>query len=500
MKKILKTISLVLVFILMFTMTMPAFAAGTKAADYPEVYVHGFATGEIYTEIDGVVAELGVPDTEFLTTKVKEELVPAALTFAADGDTRKLGTAISGVINEAFADWFNNPDGSPANNSGVRFVYPSKAAIRNSARTYFRYDWRGDPVEIAKDLSAYIDYVLECTGKDKVALTAHSLGNVIVLTYLSMYGYDKVMGYVIDTPAINGLTIVGELFSGKMNFNGYTVETLFKMIIGETGNDALLTSIVDIFTMAGINDSISELINSVYDELGIVIMEKTIFPLFGSWLSIWAMIPDEFIDEAMSYSFESGAYPENYDDLKVKVEEYNEKVRRNKKDTLLGFDEVGRVAVISRYGYSALPMTEEYAIASDSLIETRSTSLGATTAPFGEYFSDEYLKGKDMKYISPDKTIDASTCLFPEKTWFIKNLSHHEPYLTKTLYKQLILGDEEVTCETSELSRFLVYDEETEILSEDKSEPVRTEKLTVFQRIFNFVKALIDKLLALFKK
>ena len=500
MKKFLKSISLVLVFIFMFTMATPAFAATTKAADYPEVYVHGFATGEIYTEKDGVVAELGVPDSEFFTTKVKEELVPAALTFAADGDTRKLGTAISGVINEAFSDWFNNPDGTPANNSGVRFNYPSKASIRNSSRIYFRYDWRGDPVEIAKDLNDYIDYVLECTGKDKVALTAHSLGNVIVLTYLSLYGYDKVMGYVIDTPAINGLTIVGEIFCGKMSFRGDTVETLFKMIIGEAGNDALLTSIVDVFTMAGINDSISGLINDVYDELGVVIMEKTLFPLFGSWLSVWAMIPDEFIEEAMTYSFESGVYPENYDALKAKVEDYNERVRKNKKQTLLDFDEVGRVAVISRYGYSALPMTEEYAIASDSLIETRSNSLGATTAPVGDYFSDEYLEGKDMKYISPDKTIDASTCLFPEKTWFIKNLSHHEPYLTKTLYKQLILGDEEATCENSELGRFLIYDEETEILSEDKSEPVRTEKLTVFQRIFNFVKALIDKLLAFFKK
>lgn len=500
MKKFLKTISLVLVFILMFTVSMPAFAAGTKTADYPEVYVHGFATGNIYTEKDGVVAAAGIPDVDFLTAKVKEELLPAALTFAADGDTRKLGTAISGIINDAFADWFNNPDGTPANNSGVRFVYPSKESICNSSRIYFRYDWRGDPVEIARELDEYIDYVLECTGKDKVALTAHSLGNVIALTYLSIYGYDKVMGFVIDTPAIDGLKVLGELFSGVMNFNGYTVETLFKMIIGETGNDALLTSIVDIFTMAGINDSISELINNIYDELGIVIMEKTLFPLFGSWLTVWAMIPDEFIDEAMSYSFDSGVFADDYDGLKARVEDYNKKVRNNKKETLLGFDEVGRVAVISRYGFSSLPMTEEHAIVSDSLIETRSNSLGATTAPVGDYFSDEYLKDKDMKYISPDKTIDASTCLFPEKTWFIKNLNHHEPTLTKTFYKQLILGDEEVTCETSGLARFLVYDEETEILSEDKSEPVRTEKLTVFQRIFNFVKALIDKLLALFKK
>ena len=31
---------------------------------------------------------------------------------------------------------------------------------------------------------------------------------------------------------------------------------------------------------------------------------------------------------------------------------------------------------------------------------------------------------ENKKYISPDLKIDASTCLFPERTWFIKDLHH----------------------------------------------------------------------------
>ena len=47
-----------------------------------------------------------------------------------------------------------------------------------------------------------------------------------------------------------------------------------------------------------------------------------------------------------------------------------------------------------------------------------------------ETLSDKYInqrvaEGKG-KYISPDKLIDASTCLFPDTTWFIGNRSH--PY------------------------------------------------------------------------
>lgn len=500
MKKFLKTMCLVLVFILMFTAVVPAFAADSQSFACPEVYVHGFATGEIYTEKDGVVAELGVPDADTLMATAKEKLLPAALAFAADGDVKKLGASIADVVNTAFADWFNNPDGSAANNSSANFEYPAASSLKKNSRVAFRYDWRGNPIEIAAQLNDCINYIIESTGCEKVALTAHSLGSVVILTYLSIYGDDKVMGVVFDTPAMDGLISVGEIFCGKTSFNVGSVEALFKMIISETEYEELLTSIVDIFTMAGINQSISELLNGAYDELGVVLMEKTLFPLFGSWLSVWAMIPDEYIDEAMEYSFDSGVYPGDYEALKANVMEYNEKVRANKKQTLLDFDKEGRVVVFSRYGFSAVPMTEEWAILSDTVIETRSNSLGATTAPFGDSFSDEYLEGKDMKYISPDKTIDASTCLFPEKTWFIKNTSHQETKVTSKYYTQLLFGKEEATCENAELSRFMLYDRENNVLVNDNTEPVKAEKLTVFQRIFNFVKALIDKLLALFKK
>ena len=500
MKIFTKTLCIFLAVVMAFTMLVPAFAADNKGSEYPEIYVHGFASGDIYTEKDGAVEKIGIPDIDTFLGIVKETLVPAAFTFAADGDAKKLGSAISSVFNTALADWFNNPDGSPANNSGVKFVYPSASSIRNSSKIHFSYDWRGNPIEIAKELNDYINYVLECTGSEKVALSAHSLGSVIILSYISIYGDDKVMGILFDTPAMNGLISVGEIFCGKTSFRDESIASLFKMIFSETEYEELLTSIVDIFTMAGINESISELLNSAYNEIGVVFMEETLFPLFGSWLSVWSMIPDEYIEEAMTYSFDSGVYPGNYDDLKIKVQEYNEKVRKNKAQTLLDFDENGRMAVISRYGFDHVPMTEDLTIHSDSVIETRSSSLGATTAPIGTSFSEEYLKGKDMKYISPDKTIDASTCLFPEKTWFFKNITHQDTIITSKYYKQLLFSVEEATCENSDLSRFLIYDRENDMVLEDNSEPVKEEKLTVFRRVFNFVKALINKLLELFKK
>ena len=57
---------------------------------------------------------------------------------------------------------------------------------------------------------------------------------------------------------------------------------------------------------------------------------------------------------------------------------------------------------------------------SDGIIQLDSTSLGATAALPGEK-----LENADPKYLSPDGEVDASTCAFPDNTWFFEN-QHHE--------------------------------------------------------------------------
>ena len=62
------------------------------------------------------------------------------------------------------------------------------------------------------------------------------------------------------------------------------------------------------------------------------------------------------------------------------------------------------------------------------MIALSETSFGATTAKFGDTLSaPRYLwkvvTGK-KKYISPDKMVDASTCLLPDTTWFIYGSGH----------------------------------------------------------------------------
>ena len=104
-----------------------------------------------------------------------------------------------------------------------------------------------------------------------------------------------------------------------------------------------------------------------------------------------------------------------------------------------------------------------------------------------------------MKYISPDKTVDASTCLFPEKTWFFKDILHEEVGYTRDLHTQLLFFGEEATCDNFTLSRFSVFDRDSETFINDETQPQKAEKPSPLERLFNFLKALLDKLIIFFK-
>ena len=66
----------------------------------------------------------------------------------------------------------------------------------------------------------------------------------------------------------------------------------------------------------------------------------------------------------------------------------------------------------------------------DGLIETHYQSGRALTAPYGETFGRKYVaKGTECpdlshNHVSTDGIVDASTCFFPENTWFIKYNRH----------------------------------------------------------------------------
>ncbi len=70
-------------------------------------------------------------------------------------------------------------------------------------------------------------------------------------------------------------------------------------------------------------------------------------------------------------------------------------------------------------GYNLQLVPNSKKLSSDTIINTSSCSLGATTADLGTT-----LESGDEKYMSPDRTVDASTGFLKDRTWYFKDQQH----------------------------------------------------------------------------
>ena len=495
MKKFNKLTALCLALLMMLSLVPASLAA--EADTCPVIYLPGIASSTLYHDVNDPSTEVVFPSVDEVKKMVTDKIAPALIVYAADKDADKLAGVLSEQFNIIFAGHFNNADGSPKGNSGAIVSYPSK--ISKNSRVRFEWDWRCDPFDAASKLNDFVDYVCTTSGSDKVALASHSLGSVVILTYLNVYGDDKISGIVYDTPVVDGVNYLGEFLLGNFETDGEALISTVSGLFSASEDSAFIESIMDIFTLAGIPAELSALFNSAIDEVMPVLFRDTLVPLFARWPSIWAMVPEADFDAAVDYIFTNYLTDEDAAVLKKKIIKYNEEIREDRKEVLLDFDNDGRIAVISRYGYSSLPLMDRWAEIGDTVVETKSSSLGATTAPVGSILDDAYLADKDAAYISPDKTVDASTCLFKEKTWFIKGLEHGKASATSALYSSLLFGQEEATCDNYTLSRFSAYDAETESIVADTSEPEAIGEKSPLQVLFNFLKELFKKLFSFFK-
>ena len=133
-------------------------------------------------------------------------------------------------------------------------------------------------------------------------------------------------------------------------------------------------------------------------------------------------------------------------------------------EELNALDVPAYAAVVAKYNVALPPIFENSNAQADGTIELDKLSFGATSANMGEVLSRAYLnsiKGTGAaKYVSKDNIIDASTCVLPDNTWFIKN-SVHEDFNTainKLIYA--ILGSKEqlTVWDNSDYPQFLEYD------------------------------------------
>ncbi len=472
-------------------MIIPVFSVTGNAVsayniDCPYIFIHGFMGSVIYTNPDDPDSPEAWPPSSDNIKSAVGEMLPLLGRLIINHNWEKFSDSLIPIVNDLLSPIYLDENGEVNNNSGVRWSYPSKDSISKSSKLKFVYDWRVSPLETAAQLNDFINYVLECSGSDKVNIECHSYGGVVANTYAKLYGTDKVKGWVFNSTAVYGEDYTGDLMTGQLVFDADALTEYMKGAFDYNENEEALNFLFSTLKTTGVTKVLCDLVNYMLLHIGEKAFSKTLLPMFGSFLSIWAMVPDEQIDEAYDYVFNKMYKddPTDYSKLQAKINEYNTEIRQYKTDTLKQINNDCNMYVISRYGYSAMFMTPSWQNASDNIIDVKHSSFGATVSQYNKPLSDDYLKTADSKYISPDKHIDASTCLFPDQTWYIRHLTHARmPESISEFTLTLLYYNGQATVNTfNQYPQYLYYDEITEQIIPDELPDI---KISFADRIIN---------------
>lgn len=448
MKKLIKSaISLLLVFTLIFAITSVAMA---KDSVIPVIVVSGMNSFPL-TDTEGNT--LYPPSSDKILGLVKDNIKPI-LDFALSGDWQKFGDEIiydvyEDLFKEISCDKYGNSINEIETATFPKSVdnYPEtfqqsediedeigivKGLIEDIGGEnvyFFNYDWRLDPMKHADDLNAYVENVKKEKNCDKVVLIPCSMGGVITNSYLYKYGSDSCETIIYAMTAIQGLDAVGEIFQRKIDvdvdvlmaylFTMQRDELAMQILMSALGTFTEITPAVTKWLDNFIDTSLAELNDRVYDELFIT--------AFGTMPGFWSFVPDSYYEDAKEIFF-CGKIDKDFEKV---IDNYHNNVQARAEEIMHFVADSGvKVYVLSSYGYVGGPYTKVATNQSDCLIETANQSLWATTASWGESFGKDYTplgtKCSDLSHnhVSTDGVIDASTCSFPENTWFIKYNKH----------------------------------------------------------------------------
>lgn len=288
---------------------------------------------------------------------------------------------------------------------------------------YYNYDWRLDPMANAEDLNAFIDNVLAETGHDKVRLLAASMGGVQTTAYLGKYGHDKVDTIVFMSSAFYGLLFVTNIFTGELVLDQNAFFSWLQTI--ETGRpklDKALYKLFDFCAHTVLLKPVFSLLNRIAEPLNEVAVNSVMKQVFGTMPGMWSFVREERYEEAKKTLCADA--PQSFITM---IDAYHYDIQCKKEEILRAAKADGvKICVLSHYNNGNVPITSSAMAHGDSLIETVCTSGGATVADFGSTLPAGYVQHgcEAHEHISADGIIDASTCLFPDSTWFIKNMAH----------------------------------------------------------------------------
>ncbi len=484
MKKIL---ALVLSAIMVFSICSPVLAAEETASDYdgnPVVIVRGIDFRSLVNLDDGTKAmQIGVGD--ILDTVV--EVLLAKFVYEKESLDDIIVAPAMDLVWDIMGPIASNPDGSSMDpNVGMKQYFGSidefpedltedylsisgegnlalEIADRIGAENvyYFTYDWRKSPEKIAAELDAFIKIAQEKSGKKKVHIAALSMGGMVTTAYMYYYGNEALESVAYLSAAHNGTYVCGDALNGRISFTPDTLENTLLSLMGNGELNFAGWLVLKLARIFGVTDMLCDLVNDFVQDSSAQVYTGGLRDILGTALGMWALCPDE--DFASGREFIFKGEEEKYASVLSQLDGVEKFVKSTHSTIKKAYADGVKVVFTSNYNQPLIPIYPRAVLNSDSTLESDLTSNFATIANYGETLSDEYIATKAPEFISADKVIDASTCLYPEYTWFIKDADHVAFFYGSELAgfaADLILSENQPTVDNmTAYQRFMYTDE-----------------------------------------
>ena len=544
-----KIFCVVLSVVMLLGCFLPTVAAATNEK-LPIIYIVGKQNSPVYKtdangnwlldengkriQVDSVNTPMGMSREDYILTQVEpvlKELAPALSSGNYDAYIQSLIDAFAPVYKDAVLDENGeDPDGKIDWDYSVQQPQNGMGGFKYY---YFRYDWRYSPYEIADDLHTFVEYVCKKEGVDKVNIHARCYGSNVAAAYIAKSEagfYDapfRVKNLVLNTTPIAGYIVVGALMSGSITFDANNIDRYVSILMNSQSIfedpiiDTLVMVLVSVMNQAKILGWGMDKVQGIYDAISDKLIPGLALVSYGSFPSYWSMIGDKYFEKAKLKVFGTTEAEGKYARLIEKLDKYHNLIGAVDEETggylyesLLKRCENDfgmKTAVFAKYGFASFPFFEGSELTGDARGTVTELSLGAKGTVLGETFTEAELEELQAMedyneiYLSPDKKVYAGTCLFPDTTWFSKNMKHDQLVLIDPIATAFFLSDGTLTVhDDARYPQFHEYDNGVfgPVSEGDEVDEIWSDNpIVVFLRfisaLMDFIMALVDQIMAL---
>ena len=496
-----KIVSLILVAAFMLGLATPISAV--DETKLPVIYIVGKQNTPVYkldengnfligedgkkVQVDNVNTPLGMDRGDYILSQIEPVVSELAMALVTDDYSDYIDTLVES-FGAVYKDAVLDKDGT-SSDTAIDWDYSVQQPTKGAGGFnyyYFRYDWRYSPYETADKLNQFVEYVCDKEDVDKVNIHARCYGSNVAMAYIARsfrgdYGREfRVNNLALNTTPIAGYFVVGALMSGSVEFDADVIDRYISLYLA--GDDIFedptlemlavtLVSVTNQIKLLGLGlDKVQEIYEKIDDEL----IPRLALASYGSFPSYWSMIGDNYFEKAKQMVFKTTVAEGEYAKLIEKIDLYHELLGKVDENGEAGYTKVlkncketyeMKTCILAKYGYQSFPFFENSELSGDGRGTVTELSLGGLGNVIDETFTEKELAeikaldGYDEKYLSPDKQVYAGTCLFPETTWFSKNLAHAQLVQIDPIVTEFFKNDGNFTVDSKdEYPQFFNYE------------------------------------------